>query len=433
MIIMQTTAQMYNISQLRLDKLCRELHVYPVPEYERFFTNKKGELYVVSLSDSGNVALEKLIPYNVNTHNGIQTYKIANSKDEFEDITNLELCAITSFGNFPLEYLYSKDKYFKGNTSVMYQFNTIINNSEDLMTINGIMFKRVYVKGIYKSKYFVSRSGVVIDSNRMKVCPHKFQHNMYHRFELFYINEKFKEKTYCPGLHRIVYNTWNDKKPWIAEAIQINHIDGFKYHNDISNLEEVTNLQNMRHAQKTGLRRAPYSEEFIRKVCELIESNEYDIKDMLPKLNVSNEKYSAIKSLIRSLVTHRGWNDITRDYDFTNYINNTRSREKVKIARQVCAEFVNSGYNLKATQRKFPQLSPATVASYCRGFRLPDIAAEYGLPRKGIRRNPLKKSTYKEIVKLLKEGCSIEDAAMRYGISIVSVRTLYNKYVKCAK
>ena len=430
---MQTTAQMYNISQTRLDKLCRELHVYPVPDYERFFTNIKGELYVISLDKSGNVALEKLIPYNVNTYNGIQTYKIANSEDELEDITNLELCAITCFGNFPRKYLYSKDKYFKGNDSVMYQFNTIINNNEDLMTINGIMFKRVYVKGIYKSKYFISQSGVILDSNRMRISPHTFQYNMYHRFCLYYVNENFIEDTFVSGLHRIVYNTWTDKKPWIVEAIQINHIDGFKYHNNISNLEETTNLQNMRHAQKTGLRRAPYSEEFIRKVCKLIESNEYDIKDMLPELNVSNEKYGAIKCLVAALVNHRGWNDITRDYDFTKYINNTHSRKKEKIARQVCAEFVNSGYNLKATQRKFPQIPLATIASYCRGARFPEIAAEYGLPRKNIRRNPLKKSTYKEIVKLLKEGCSIEDAAMRYGISIVSVRTLYNKYVKCAK
>ena len=430
---MQTTAQMYNISQVRLDKLCRELHVYPVPDYERFFTNTKGELYVISLNKSGNVTLEKLIPYNVNTHNGIQTYKIANSKDELEDITNLELCAITCFGNFPMKYLYSKDKYFKGNDSVMYQLNTIINNTEDLMTINGIMFKRVYVKGIYKSKYFVSRSGVILDSNRMRISPHTFQYNMYHRFCLYYIDEKFKERTFRSGLHRIIYNTWSDKRPWIAEAIQINHIDGFKYHNDISNLEEVTTLQNMRHAQKTGLRRAPYSEEFIRKVCELIESNEYDIKDMLPKLNIPKEKYGAIKCLVVSLVKHRGWNDITRDYDFTKYINNTHPREKAKVARKVCEEFVNSGYNLKATQRKFPEIPPTTVASYCRGFRFPDIAAEYGLPRKDIRRNALKKSTYKEIVKLLKEGCSIEDAAMRYGISIASVKNLYNKHVKYAK
>ena len=86
---MQTTAQMYNISQTRLDKLCRELHVYPVPDYERFFTNIKGELYVISLDKSGNVALEKLIPYNVNTYNGIQTYKIEKSEDEIEDITNI--------------------------------------------------------------------------------------------------------------------------------------------------------------------------------------------------------------------------------------------------------------------------------------------------------------------------------------------------------
>ena len=51
--------------------------------------------------------------------------------------------------------------------------------------------------------------------------------------------------------HRIIWEAVNGQP--IPEGMEINHINGIKHDNRIENLELVTRLENMRHAQRTGL------------------------------------------------------------------------------------------------------------------------------------------------------------------------------------
>ena len=63
-------------------------------------------------------------------------------------------------------------------------------------------------------------------------------------------------------VHRIVAMVFipnPDNKP------QVNHIDGNKQNNDISNLEWVTPEENMRHASRMGLLRPPQPQDTYRK------------------------------------------------------------------------------------------------------------------------------------------------------------------------
>ena len=63
-------------------------------------------------------------------------------------------------------------------------------------------------------------------------------------------------------VHRIVATVFipnPDNKP------QVNHIDGNKQNNDISNLEWVTPEENMRHASRMGLLRPPQPQDTYRK------------------------------------------------------------------------------------------------------------------------------------------------------------------------
>lgn len=55
----------------------------------------------------------------------------------------------------------------------------------------------------------------------------------------------------CYPIHRLVCEAFSDT--WNPE-LQVNHIDGVKSNNCLSNLEMVTQSENQQHAIKTGLR-----------------------------------------------------------------------------------------------------------------------------------------------------------------------------------
>lgn len=66
-----------------------------------------------------------------------------------------------------------------------------------------------------------------------------------------YVDLRQNGKRKCPKIHRLVGLAFLPKK---EGKNQINHIDGDKENNSISNLEWMTNLENMRHSYETGLR-----------------------------------------------------------------------------------------------------------------------------------------------------------------------------------
>lgn len=51
-------------------------------------------------------------------------------------------------------------------------------------------------------------------------------------------------------IHRLMIETFVGEIP---KGMQVNHIDGDRYNNKLSNLEVVTPLENMQHAHKNGL------------------------------------------------------------------------------------------------------------------------------------------------------------------------------------
>ena len=102
----------------------------------------------------------------------------------------------------------------------------------------------------YEGKYQISNLGNVKSINynhtgKEKILKLKINRRGYQFITLYKDNKK-----YYPAVHRLVAETFilNPDK-----LEQVNHIDGNKRNNSVSNLEWCTNLENMRHADRTGL------------------------------------------------------------------------------------------------------------------------------------------------------------------------------------
>lgn len=92
-------------------------------------------------------------------------------------------------------------------------------------------------------------------------------------------------------IHRLVIETFVGEIP---KGMQVNHIDGDRYNNKLSNLEVVTPLENMQHAHKNGLIKYRKGED--NSMAFLKDTDVLNIYKMIKQFK-SNEEISAITDL----------------------------------------------------------------------------------------------------------------------------------------
>lgn len=105
------------------------------------------------------------------------------------------------------------------------------------------------VKG-YEGKYQISSNGFVKSLNFNHTGKEKRLKNKINRKGYCYVTLYQDGKQSYPGIHRLVAETF---LPNPNNLEQVNHIDGNKKNNNVENLEWCTNLENMKHADRTGL------------------------------------------------------------------------------------------------------------------------------------------------------------------------------------
>jgi hypothetical protein len=168
---------------------------------------------------------------------------------------------------------------------------------------NGEIFKKIEKDGKifhkWKNMYYVSKEGIVynLDSDKYK------KPTIYNGYATISI------AGVMTSIHRLVAETLI---PNPNNLRQVNHIDGNKLNNDISNLEWVSQRQNIMHAIENGLIDYSYikkdkSGKFLGKKVKCIELNRefesfVDAAEYIVKIKNLQSKISTISSGINKAI-----------------------------------------------------------------------------------------------------------------------------------
>ena len=114
-------------------------------------------------------------------------------------------------------------------------------------------------------------------------------------------------KAICLKVHRMVAEAFienPDNKPFV------NHIDGIKVNNDISNLEWVTAKENMKHAADNDLLYNPRGEEHITSKLTDDMVREIRIKKSTSTFKELADMYGVSPSAIKNVIYKKGWTHV---------------------------------------------------------------------------------------------------------------------------
>lgn len=133
----------------------------------------------------------------------------------------------------------------------------------------------IKLSNVQKGRYYISEDGDVLDTRTNRTLKHQFRKG-YHRVYLYDSN---KQKYTLHSVHILVAKMFIGDPP-DSERVFIDHIDGDKNNNHFSNLEWVTNLENMTRANRLGLCHSDSDRTLIEDrqrvydICELLSYGE---------------------------------------------------------------------------------------------------------------------------------------------------------------
>lgn len=139
-------------------------------------------------------------------------------------------------------------------------------------------------------RYEISKEGTIRTKVSLKIKSQYVGSTGYYMVSFSYSN-----KSKPLRVHRLIAETYI---PNPESQPEINHKDGNKLNNDIANLEWVTHLENMQHANKTGLMNNRGSNNGTSK---LKEADIPKIRELL-KTKLSQQKIANMFNVSRSAI-----------------------------------------------------------------------------------------------------------------------------------
>lgn len=129
------------------------------------------------------------------------------------------------------------------------------------------------------------------------------------------------------SVHRLVAQTYLENP---ENMLEVNHKDGVKSNNDVTNLEWCTPKENKNHAWDNGLYAAVLDKQQVHKICQMLQDGRRSI-------DIAKE-FGLHKDYIASIRAGRNWLRISKNYDIKTKKSQTKSTSTVlAICHQIMA------------------------------------------------------------------------------------------------
>ena len=197
-------------------------------------------------------------------------------------------------------------------------------NQEVLLPITNDMIPNI------KPYYYISNYGRVFHIHTGKYLEQAMDTNGY----MFVTLSTYTGTKHC-SIHRLVLLAFIPIEN--SDEFQVNHIDGVKTNNHISNLEWCTRSYNMLHAYENGLHQSisNITEYQAVQVCELLSKSKYTNKEIGAMVGISPEYVQSIKS-------GHSWKRVSKDYEFNR--RQGRLFDDIEV-RRLCQYFQDNNRN----------------------------------------------------------------------------------------
>lgn len=368
--------------------------LYPIAYFPDYLISKSGIiLNTMNMQDEQPIEYSKKDGY---------IYNILNYNGKYEKRSLARLMCDTFYARSQYPIVFKVDnKSFDFDDIYLSTAGCSIKEYDGYIMIDDEKFMKLEETEIY-----INSNGLCINmSNKYNLFKDKFLKCVikkgYYLLPILRIKYGLSDR-----LHRACYLAWNKVIP---DSMTIDHLNGFKWDNSISNFECVSSAENVSRANAKH-----YLSNENQDIRELILNIADDIMNGM-KYKLISEKYNVPHSLIINIARKASYSDITKDYDFQlkgGYI----SKETAKKA----IEMMNNGESNRNIAKQL-DIDVDRVKRIRKGGCFVSIPRNYEPSKYWL----LSKSEITDIkYNLIPSGMSIADIARKYDVSWCTIRDI---------